>query len=144
MARRRSNTTKRKVGRPVEPVPADAADEIIECISNGESLRGWCRGAPGRPCFTTVYDWLQKDTTFALRFKQARSIGFDAIADECQIIASERPEDPLELGWKKLQIDTRLRLLAKWDPARYGDRQQVDHGGGMQITLVTGVPDEEG
>lgn len=129
------------MGRPPEPVPEAIATEILECIANGESLRGWCRGAKGRPSFTTVYDWLKKDEQFALRFKEARTAGFDAIADECQIIASEAPTDQLDLGWKKLQIDTRLRLLGKWDPSRYGDRQQVAHEGGVNIVLKTGVPD---
>jgi hypothetical protein len=26
------------------------------------------------------------------------------------------------LGHRKLQIETRLKLLAKWDPKRYGDK----------------------
>ena len=26
----------------------------------------------------------------------------------------------------KLRVETRLKLLAKWDPKRYGERQQVD------------------
>ena len=28
----------------------------------------------------------------------------------------------------KLRIETRLKLLAKWDPRRYGDRLALDHG----------------
>ena len=75
---------------------------------------------------------------------EARTTGFDAIAEEMLVESMRRPEDQLDLNWKKLRVDTVLRLLSKWDPKRYGDRQQVDHGGGMQITLVTGVPDEEG
>lgn len=133
---------KRPVGRPKEAVPAEICAEILDCISNGESLRGWCRGGKDRPTFVTVYEWLRKDEQFSLRFKEARVAGFDAIADECQIIASEPPMDQLELGWKKLQIDTRLRLLGKWDPTRYGDKQQVDHGGGISINVTTGVPQQ--
>jgi hypothetical protein len=40
-----------------------------------------------------------------------------------------------------LQIDTRLRLLGKWDPSRYGDRQAVAHEGGVTLHVITGVPD---
>jgi hypothetical protein len=115
------------------------ADEIIAAISNGESLRAWCRG-PGRPCFTTVYDWLAKDAEFALRFKEARNRGFDAIADDCRNIASSQPTDQLDLNWKKLQIDTALRLLGKWDPNRYGDKVGVEHGGGIIMNVITNVP----
>jgi hypothetical protein len=131
---------KRPRGRPPEPVPSRFADEIIEAISNGESLRAWCR-VKGRPTFTTVYDWISKDEQFALRFKEARRRGFDAIADECKVIASSQPNDQLDLNWKKLQIDTALRLLGKWDPSRYGDKVGIDHGGGITLNVITGVPD---
>lgn len=42
------------------------------------------------------------------------------------VVTEERVEDML--GHRKLQIETRLKLLAKWDPKRYGDRLAVDHG----------------
>ncbi|MEE9876582.1 MAG: hypothetical protein PBU97_08085 [Stenotrophomonas maltophilia] len=42
------------------------------------------------------------------------------------VVTEERTEDML--GHRKLQIETRLKLLAKWDPKRYGDRLAVDHG----------------
>jgi hypothetical protein len=29
------------------------------------------------------------------------------------------------LGHRKLQIETRLKLLAKWNPKKYGDRVQL-------------------
>jgi len=86
---------------------------------------------------------LAKDEQFALRFKEARKRGFDAIADDCRNIANSQPTDQLELNWKKLQIDTALRLLGKWDPGRYGDRVGVDHGGSVTINVVTGVPERD-
>lgn len=142
MKRVRSKQPERRpVGRPKESVPEAVAAQILDCIANGESLRGWCRSGKDRPTYTTVYEWLRKDEQFSARFKEARRAGFDAIADECQIIATEPPTDQLELGWKKLQIDTRLRLLGKWDPSRYGDRQAVAHEGGVTLHVITGVPD---
>lgn len=42
------------------------------------------------------------------------------------VVTEERVEDML--GHRKLQIETRLKLLAKWDPKRYGDRLAADHG----------------
>ncbi len=42
------------------------------------------------------------------------------------VVTEERIEDML--GHRKLQIETRLKLLAKWDPKRYGERLAVDHG----------------
>jgi hypothetical protein len=60
------------------------------------------------------------------------------------MLAAERPEDQLELNWKKVQIDLNLRLMSKWDPAGYGDKQQVEHNGGIQIVLKTNVPEPDG
>lgn len=31
------------------------------------------------------------------------------------------------LDHRKLQIDTRLKLLAKWNPKKWGDRQTIEH-----------------
>ena len=135
---------KRPKGRPPEDVPANVADEIISAIAAGQTLRSWCDEQESRPCFATVYKWMAKDEDFRRRMAEARTTGFDAIAEEMLVESMRRPEDQLDLNWKKLRVDTVLRLLSKWDPKRYGDRQQVDHGGGMQITLLTGVPDEEG
>lgn len=42
------------------------------------------------------------------------------------VVTEVRVEDML--GHRKLQIETRLKLLAKWDPKRYGERVAVDHG----------------
>ena len=30
------------------------------------------------------------------------------------------------LGHRKLQIETRLKLLAKWNPKKWGDKQTID------------------
>jgi len=49
-----------------------------------------------------------------------------ALPDASMVVTEERVEDML--GHRKLQIETRLKLLAKWDPKRYGDRVAVDHG----------------
>jgi hypothetical protein len=128
-----------KVGRPAEPVPQDKADSIIEWISEGKTLRDWCR-QPNTPTFRTVYNWLEKDDEFSARFARARDIGFDCIAQECLDIAdnlfegirTKETNNGVEtfredaLGHRKLQIDTRLKLLAKWNPKKYGDRSGED------------------
>jgi len=37
---------------------------------------------------------------------------------------------PKELAQRdKLRVDTRLKLLSKWDPKRYGDKLDLNHGG---------------
>lgn len=113
-------------------------DEVCTRIADGEPLRAICR-EEGMPNWVTCYRWMEEDEDFAQRIARARKIGFDAIAEEAMLIAATphigqvvtskewgdeiRQEDML--GHRKLQIETRLKLLAKWDPKRYGER--VDH-----------------
>jgi hypothetical protein len=137
-----------KVGRPVEPVPAAKADEIIAWISDGKTLREFCR-QEGNPSPATVYAWIDKDQEFARRFARARELGEDAIAQECLAIADDASNDwetrknkkgeeyiapnPEMVLRSRLRVETRLKLLAKWNPKKYGDRLDVN---GEMITKV--------
>lgn len=126
-------------------------DEIIERVSNGEPLAQVLR-SDGMPGITAFYDWLNKDKELDERFARAREAGHDVIAAEALRIAdtpvegqrTKRTKDGVEvttedmLGHRRLQVETRLKLLAKWD-RRYADRQQVEHTGKVGIEqLVAG------
>lgn len=126
-------------GRPKELVPQDKANEIVEWISNGKPLREFCR-IEGNPAFRTVYDWLEKDEAFSARFARARESGEDVIAQECLEIADDARNDWMETKQGKvldsehvqrsrLRIDTRLKLLSKWNPKKYGDKVQSEVSG---------------
>jgi hypothetical protein len=43
------------------------------------------------------------------------------------------------LGHRKLQIETRLKLLAVWDPKRYGNKVQLGGDGGAPIKVEAQV-----
>jgi hypothetical protein len=131
-----ANTTgKRKYTRKPRYVQADYYDEIILWISQGKTLRDYCR-KKGKPSRREVDYWRAEDSAFASRFAKARELGFDVIAEECMAIAdtpvvgteTEVTSDGKKvkmadmLGHRKLQIETRLKLLAKWDPRRYGEK----------------------
>lgn len=121
----------------------DIADKICARIACGETLRAICR-EDGFPSHTTVYTWLDEQPEFALRFGRARAQGEDVIAQECLAIADTpvegvettvKPDGSVEekrgdmLGHRKLQIETRLKLLAKWNPKKYGDKTQAEISG---------------
>ena len=84
---------------------------------------------------------MAKDPDFDARIARAREDGHDVIADECKELADTKPADQVEVAWRRLQVETRLKLLAKWNPKKYGDRQQLEHGGGVILNVITGVPD---
>lgn len=115
------------------------ADEICERIAEGEPLRQICRDER-MPSWQTVYRWKAEDEEFSRRIAGAREAGFDAIAHECLEIADETAFDTISgehgdranaewISRSKLRVETRLKLLAKWDPKRYGDKLDLNHGG---------------
>jgi hypothetical protein len=115
------------------------AEPIIAWLAAGKTLRSYCC-QDGTPSFVAVYDWMAMDEDFALRIARARDSGSDSIADQCVELADTEPADQVQAAWRRTQIDTRLKLLAKWSPKKYGDRTAVDHQGGISLTVVTGVP----
>lgn len=139
------------------PHHTELKNEICARIANGETLRSICR-EPGKPNFSTVYDWMDLDFDFAQRFARAREDGHDAIASDCLAIADDSgaeivfdPEtgrlkvDGEVVQRAKLRIDTRLKLLAKWNPKKYGESTQVKHadadGGKLGIAGILGALD---
>lgn len=49
--------------------------------------------------------------------------------------------DPGAVQWHRLQVDTRLKLLACWNPKKYGSKVGIEHAGGININVTTGVPE---
>lgn len=129
----------KKRGSPEQPMQPIHAELIIAWLAAGKTLRSYCC-QDGAPCFQAVYDWMEKDEEFNRRIARARDSGVDSIADHCVELADIEPADQVQAAWRRTQIDTRLKLLAKWSPKKYGDRTAVEHQGGISLTVVTGVP----
>ena len=142
------------LGRPSTFTPEIAA-EIIARLSDGEPLAQICRDEH-MPATRTVSGWKEAHPDFSADFARARDEGFDAIALDCLDIADDASRDTKLVGeegrevadseWiarSKLRVDTRLKLLAKWDPKRYGDKITNEHtgpgGGPVEITRVERV-----
>ena len=132
---------KKVTGRPSTYDPK-IAHQICEMLSDGIPLRQICR-MEGMPPWRTVYSWMARDEDLSAHIARAREVGYDAIAEEClqiadtpqlgqkQVMSDEGATTTIEdmLGHRKLQIETRLKLLAKWRPEKYGDK-----------TLIAGDP----
>lgn len=128
--------------------------EICDRLAKGETLASICRDMH-MPDRTTVFDWSKADETISQRIARAREAGFDAIAEQCLEIADDgsgdfkpiaalagedgngpKAFDSEHVQRAKLRVETRLKLLAKWDPKRYGDKQQVEHSGAIDVASI--------
>lgn len=124
------------MGRPSDFTQA-LAEEICERLAKGEPLAQICRD-DHMPSDRTVRNWREADAEFSSAIACAREAGFDALAAECLEIAEDGAHDyktkkrsngeeyeefdSEHVQRSKLRIDTRLKLLAKWDPKRYGEK----------------------
>ena len=144
-----------KGGRP--SVYSDAIlEKICARLSKGEPLAAICRD-DGMPHPNTVRDWISRDEHVSVAIAQARENGEDWLAAECLQIADTpvdgvRTKEGLDgteiwhedmIQHRKLQIETRLKLLAKWNPRKWGDKIQQEvsgsEGGPVQIVVNTGI-----
>lgn len=115
-----------KVGRPSK-YTEKLVDRICEWISEGKSLRSFCR-IDGNPGFQTIIGWLNDDDKIYLRTKyaRAREIQAEVMADELLEIADDTKPDQLKLVHDKMKIETRQWIAAKLLPKKYGNIQHIE------------------
>ena len=126
--------------------------EVCERMAKGEPLAVICRDEH-MPDPSTIWDWEKEDESIAQAIARARDAGADAIAAECLTIADPLPAykvseggssiDQGDVANRKLRIETRLKLLAKWNPRKYGDKVELSgpgEGGALLVQAITGVP----
>ena len=119
------------------------AGELLDWLSTGGTLLEFSK-RKGNPDVRTVHDWKDADEEFAALYKVARDKGQEAMLEECKTLSDTEPTDAVQAAWRRLQVDTRLKTLRMWNPARWAERVDMNHTGGISITLKTGVPDGAG
>lgn len=139
-----SNAAKKPTGRP-STYNREVADKILELIKQGQSLTSICK-PDDMPAISTFRTWVADDVDgLSARSARAYEVGYDAIADQCVEIADEEPEihpltgakDSASVQHKRLRIDTRLRLLGKWAPKKYGDKLEL--GGEVKVGVAEAI-----
>lgn len=135
------------MARPSE-FTQETADYICEQIIEGRSLRSICLEEE-MPAPSTVCRWLARNDTFRKQYAHARELQADALFDEILDIADDGANDYMGEDEKyngdavqrsRLRVDARKWMAGKLAPKRYGEKLDVNHEGGMKLTVVTGVP----
>ena len=105
-------------------------DKIIERLSEGRALLSICKDEDV-PSHATVLRWRKRYKDFDEAIPRARADGSHALADQCLEIADSGNGDDVQ--HRRLRIDTRLRLIGKWNAKEYGDK--VDLTGNVGFTV---------
>lgn len=144
-------------GRPTAHTP-ELATQICQHIADGLSLRRIAE-LPGMPAKSTILKWAVEDVNgFSDQYEKARRIQAQALADEIFDIADDGSNDWVEkqdqngptgdsilntehVQRSRLRLDTRKWYLSKVLPKIYGDKQHVEHSGG--ITVDDNLTDEQ-
>lgn len=123
------------------PCDEEKFEDVLSMIAAGIPLRQICR-YPDMPTKDAIYKYLEDETDPAAhgrrlaRYARARRLGFDEIAEEGLEIVDDGINDYIErerdgvpeivldrehIQRSKLRFEGRMKLLAVWDPRRYGD-----------------------
>jgi hypothetical protein len=124
-------------GRPSLFKP-EVANEICQRLSKGEPLSVICED-DHIPTFQTVYNWEKAHPEFLEASTRARQIGTHFLAYDSLRIADDPTIDPAN---KRIMVDTRLRLIGKWNSKQYGEKVQQEVSGpeGGPLVVISGVP----
>ncbi len=114
------------------------AKDICDKIIDGQSLRSICQ-LDGMPCMSTVFLWLAdgKHPQFSDMYREAKKLQADALMEDALAIADDSIRDTI-IGkngdeiingeWvarSRLRVETRMKIAAKLEPRKYGDKQLV-------------------
>lgn len=108
---------------------SEIVDKICEQLAEGTFLAEICR-APGFPAPRTVQEWRDADELINAEIALARETGEERIAwDAIAIVDGKKPVDgvPPEAARDKARAEIRLKVLAKFNPKRWGDGIQLRH-----------------
>lgn len=112
------------------------AEEICRRLAKGDPLARICAD-DDMPAYSTVRKWEAENPEFSALSARAKVDGTHYMADECIEIADGKG-DPAD---KRIRIDTRLRLIGKWNRQVYGDASTLKHtgpdGGPVQFANMT-------
>ncbi len=134
-----------KLGRPSKYSPelgARICERIAACTDPVKTI---CEAEDDFPDFVTVFRWLYKHPEFRNAYYAAQAARCELYALEALEIADDGSKDTTTrttrsgeeydapdhewIARSKLRVDTRLRLIGKFAPSRFGEASKIEMTG---------------
>lgn len=119
------------MGRPSLYTPEVAA-LICERLEGGESLRTIC-SAEDMPDRGTVNRWLSVYDDFATKYARARVFQADLLEEDMADIEDRTLSGELDPAAARVVLGSKQWRAAKLAPKVYGDKQQIEHSGAIDL-----------
>lgn len=120
----------------------EVKQKVCELLAQGIPLSKICK-MKDMPTYMTVLTWQKEDAEFSDSSARAKQDGTHALADEALEIADDPLIDPAD---KRIRIDTRIRLIGKWNARAYGDKLAhtgPDGSGPVQVNVQRFTPNAD-
>lgn len=115
-------------------------ETICARLAEGEPLAVICRGE-GMPGITTLWRWEREHEGVSETIACAREAGQEIIAARARGTARGKTGDDGDSSGDvqrdKLIIETDMKLLAKWNPRKWGDKLQHADADGEKLPPAT-------
>lgn len=109
------------------------ANQLLEQIAEGESLRSICLD-PEMPGLRTVFEWLDKHEDFRIKYARAREVQGDVMDDKILTVADNCTTETALAD--RVKIDAYKWRASKLSPKKYGEHQQIEHSGNVNVTSI--------
>lgn len=117
-------------------------EEILKRLARGEYLADICRSR-GMPSTSTVAVWEEKVQGLTGRILRAREDGeVQRAQDIGRVSRGEEGYSSGDVQRDKLIVDTELKLLAKFNPRKWGDKSFLEHSGSITLMFADLTDDE--
>lgn len=115
----------KKEPSPSEKLKAIGIEAICKGISDGMSLREWCR--KNGFAIVTVHSWIDADKERAEQYAHAREARAEAKFEHLDEIGEQaaRAETAVEVAGLRLKSDNLKWTLSRMNPKKYGDKLEL-------------------
>lgn len=125
----------------------EIADKICEELARGKSLVKICDEID--VSYSTIMKWLRDFDDFSQKYAHAREAQADYLADEIIQIADDSTHDSVVdedgnlrlntefVARSRLKVDSRKWIASKLLPKKYGDRQEIDLSGSVNLSNLS-------